>query len=133
LEWIGWGFLVIAALVAVFLIHTLIQVSRTVRTAEGLLKSLEAEVTPLVRNLKETSDHLNRLLQQAQERLNQIEALFQTLKESAQTVSTINRILRGGITSTLLNMAGLAVGVKTAGQTLFKSIGKGGSDHGRRK
>ena len=133
MEWIGWGFLVIAALVAVFLIHTLIQVSRTVRTAEGLLKSLEAEVTPLVRNLKETSDHLNRLLQQAQERLNQIEALFQTLKESAQTVSTINRILRGGITSTLLNMAGLAVGVKTAGQTLFKSIGKGGSDHGRRK
>jgi uncharacterized protein YoxC len=133
LEWIGWGFLVIAALVAVFLIRTLIQISRTVRTAEGLLKSLEAEVTPLVRNLKETSDHLNRLLQQAQERLNQIEALFQTLKESAQTVSTINRILRGGITSTLLNMAGLAVGVKTAGQTLFKSIGKGGSDHGRRK
>lgn len=133
MEWIGWGFLVIAALVAVFLIRTLIQVSRTVRTAEGLLKSLEAEVTPLVRNLKETSDHLNRLLQQAQERLNQIEALFQTLKESAQTVSTINRILRGGITSTLLNMAGLAVGVKTAGQTLFKSIGKGGSDHGRRK
>ena len=133
MEWIGWGFLVIAALVAVFLIRTLIQVSRTVRTAEGLLKSLEAEVTPLVRNLKETSDHLNRLLQQAQERLNQIEALFQTLKESAQTVSTINRILRGGITSTLLNVAGLAVGVKTAGQTLFKSIGKGGSDHGRRK
>jgi uncharacterized protein YoxC len=133
LEWIGWGFLVIAALVAVFLIRTLIQVSKTVRTAEGLLKSLEAEVTPLVRNLKVTSDHLNRLLQQAQERLNQIEALFQTLKESAQTVSTINRILRGGITSTLLNVAGLAVGVKTAGQTLFKSIGKGGSDHGRRK
>ncbi len=133
MEWIGWGFLVIAALVAVFLIRTLIQVSRTVRTAEGLLKSLGAEVTPLVRNLKETSDHLNRLLQQAQERLNQIEALFQTLKESAQTVSTINRILRGGITSTLLNVAGLAVGVKTAGQTLFKSIGKGGSDHGRRK
>jgi hypothetical protein len=90
-------------------------------------------VTPLVRNLKVTSDHLNRLLQQAQEQLNQIEALFQTLKESAQTVSTINRILRGGITSTLLNLAGLAVGVKTAGQTLFKSIGKGGSDHGRRK
>lgn len=133
MEWIGWGFLVIAALVAVFLIRTLIQVSKTVRTAEGLLKSLEAEVTPLVRNLKVTSDHLNRLLQQAQERLNQIEALFQTLKESAQTVSTINRILRGGITSTLLNVAGLAVGVKTAGQTLFKSIGKGGSDHGRRK
>jgi uncharacterized protein YoxC len=133
LEWIGWGFLVIAALVGVFLIRTLIQVSRTVRTAEGLLKSLEAEVTPLVRNLKETSDHLNRLLRQAQERLNQIEALFQTLKESAQTISMINRILRGGITSTLLNVAGLAVGVKTAGQTLFKSIGKGGSDHGRRK
>ncbi|MBI5603463.1 MAG: DUF948 domain-containing protein [Deltaproteobacteria bacterium] len=124
--WIGWGFLVVAAAVAVFLIRALNQVSRTVRNLGTLVNSLETEITPLVRNLRETSENINGLLVQTQERLNQLEGLFLTLKESAQIFSMINRIFRGGVTPTLVNMAGLAVGIKTAGQSFFKRKGKGG-------
>lgn len=124
--WIGWGFLVVAAAVAVFLIRALNQVSRTVRNLGTLVNSLETEITPLVRNLRETSENINGLLVQTQERLNQLEGLFLTLKESAQIFSMINRIFRGGVTPTLVNLAGLAVGIKTAGQSFFKRKGKGG-------
>jgi uncharacterized protein YoxC len=133
LEWINWGFLVVVALVALFLIWALIRVIIVLGTTNTLLKSLEAEINPLLRNLRETSENLNRVLRQTQDKISQLDALFMTLKESAQTVGTINRVLRGGVTTTLLNMAGLAAGFKTAGQTFFKSIGKGGSEHGRRK
>ena len=120
-NWIGWGFLVVTALVAFFLIRTLIQVTRTVSNLNTFLNSLEKELTPLVRNLKETSESMNGILAQTRERLNQLEGLFKTLKESAHIFNMINRIMRGGITPTLVNLAGLAVGVKTAGRTLFKS------------
>jgi uncharacterized protein YoxC len=125
-NWLGWGFLVLTAIVAFFLIRTLTQVNRTVRNLETFLDSLEKEITPLVRNLKETSESVNHIMTQTQERFNQMEALFQTLKESARVFSVINRVLNGGVTSTLVNLAGLTVGVKAAGQSLFKRKAKGG-------
>ncbi|MBI4765136.1 MAG: DUF948 domain-containing protein [Deltaproteobacteria bacterium] len=125
-NWISWGFLVLAAVVAFFLIRTLIQVSRTVSNLNTFLNTLEKEINPLVRNLKETSESLNGILAQARERLNQLEILFQTVKESTAVFSMINRIMRTGITPTLVNIAGLAVGLKTAGRTLLKSKEKGG-------
>ena len=69
---------------------------------------------------------MNGILAQTRERLNQLEILFQTVKESTSVFSMINRIMRTGITPTLVNMAGLAVGLKTAGRTLFKGKEKGG-------
>jgi uncharacterized protein YoxC len=124
--WIGWGFLVLAVLVAIFLVRALFQISRTVGNLNTFLNSLEKEITPLVRNLKETSESLNGILAQTRERLNQLETLFQTVKESTAVFSMINRIMRTGITPTLVNIAGLAVGLKTAGRTLLKGKGKGG-------
>jgi len=118
--------LVLGTVVTIFLVRALIQLSRMMRNLDTFLNHLEKEVTPLVRNLNETSENVNHLLCQAQERLNQIEGLFLTLKESAQIFSMVNRIMRGGVTSTLVNLAGLAAGVKTAGQTILKGKGKGG-------
>jgi uncharacterized protein YoxC len=126
LEWIGWGFLALAVVLVVFLIRVLNQVSRTVQNLNSLLNNLEKEVIPLVKNLKETSENVNHLLVQAQERLNQIEGLFLTLKESAQIFSLINRIMRGGVASSLINLASLAVGVKAAGSTFLKRKPKEG-------
>lgn len=125
-NWIGWGFLIITAAVAFFLIKTLIQVTKTISNLQTFLNDLEKEVTPLVRNLKETSESINQVLTQTQDRLNQMEVLFQTLKESARVFSVINRVINSGVTSTMVNLAGLAVGVKTAGKTLFTKKGKGG-------
>jgi hypothetical protein len=125
-NWIGWGFLVVTALVAFFLIWTLTRVARTVSHLNTLLNSLEKELIPLVRNLRETSESMNGILAQTRERLDQLEGLFKTLRESTHIFNLINRIMRGGITPTLVNLAGLAVGVKTAGRTLFKRKEKGG-------
>jgi uncharacterized protein YoxC len=117
----------VAAAVAFFLVRTLNRVSRTVGRLDAFLNSLEKEITPLVRNLKETSENMNGISAQTRERLSQLETMFQTVKESTQVFTMINRILHTGITPTLMNLAGLAVGVKTAGRTLFKRKEKGGN------
>jgi uncharacterized protein YoxC len=123
---LGGGFLVVSAAVAFYLIRALNQIKKTIANLEASLQSLEKEVTPLVRNIKETSESVNLILSQAQERFNQLETLFQTLKETARIVSVINRVLSGGVSSTLVNLAGLTVGVKAAGRSLFKRKEKGG-------
>ena len=125
-HWLGLGFLVVAVVVAIFLIRALNQIKRTIANLETSIHSLEEEVAPLVRNLKETSANINQILAQAQERFNQMEALFQALKESARLITVFNRVLSGGVTSTLVNLAGLTVGVKAAGRSLFKRKEKGG-------
>lgn len=125
-NWISLGFLVVTAAVAFFLIRTLKQISRTVRNLETFLNSLEKEINPMVRNLEATSESMNHLLAQTGERLNQLEGLFQTLRESAKVFSITNRVINRGINPTLVNLAGLAVGVKTAGKFLFRRKTKGG-------
>ena len=125
-NWIGLGFLGVTIVVAFFLIRALFQVSKAVHNLDIFLNSLEKDISPLVRNLRETTESINHLLAQTQERSNQLEGLFQTFKESAQIFSMVKRIMRGGVASTLINLTGLAVGVKTAGQTIFGGKKKGG-------
>lgn len=125
-DWMNWGFLIVAALVAFFLIRVLIQLTRLSKDVESTLKSLEVEILPLVDNLKEITDGLNRLTVQVEDRVKQTEPLFKAIADSAGTVSTINRVLKGGVASPLVNMAGLSAGVLAAGKTFFKHKKKGG-------
>jgi uncharacterized protein YoxC len=125
-DWVSWGFLIVAALVAFFLIRVLIQLTRLSKDLETTLKSLEVAIVPLVRNLKEISDGMNRLTIQVEDKVKQTEPLFKAIAESAGIVSTINRVLKGGVAAPLVNMAGLSAGVLAAGKTFFKHKRKGG-------
>lgn len=123
---VSWGFLIVAALVAFFLIRVLIQLTKLSKDLETTLKSLDVEIVPLVRNLKEISDGMNRLTIQVEDRVNQTQPLFKALSESAGIVTTINRVIKGGVAAPLINMAGLSAGVLAAGKTFFKHKKKGG-------
>ena len=125
-EWMGLVLVAVAVLLAFFLIRVLIQLSKLTRDVDEMLKKMELELIPLVRNFKETSENVNRITVQVQDRVEQTEALFKGLKDMSQVVFTINRILKGGVSSTLLNVAGLAVGVKAGSQALIRNIKKGG-------
>jgi uncharacterized protein YoxC len=125
-EWLGVVLIVVVVLLAFFLIRVLIQLNKLTRNVDGMLKKMEQELIPLVHNFKETSENVNRITAQVQDRVQQTEALFKALKDTAQIVFTINRVLKGGVTSTLLNMAGLAAGVKAGSQVLIRNIKKGG-------
>jgi uncharacterized protein YoxC len=122
----GWVLVVTAVLLAFFLIRVLIQLTKLTKDVTMLLNKMELELVPLTRNLKETSANVNRITNQVEDRVQQTENLFKALKESAQIVFTINRVLKGGVSSTLINLAGLAAGVKTGSTVLIKNIKKGG-------
>ena len=125
-DWVSWGFLIVAVVVAFFLIRVLIQLTKLSKDLEVTLKSLEGEIIPLVRNLKEVSGGMNRLTIQVEDKMKQTEPLFKAIADSAGIVSTVNRVLKGGVAAPLINMAGLSAGVLAAGKTFFKHKKKGG-------
>ena len=123
----SWGFLIVAVLVAFFLIRVLIQLTRLSKDLETTLKSLEVEIVPLVRNLKEISVGMNRLTIQVEDRVKQTEPLFKAIAESAGIVFTINRVLKGGVASPLILIwPACSAGATAAGKTFFKHKKKGG-------
>jgi len=125
-DWVSWGFLIVAVVVAFFLIRVLIRLTKLSKDLETTLKSLDMEIIPLVRNLKEVSEGINRLTIQVEDRVRQTEPLFKAIAESAGIVTTVNRVLKGGVAAPLINMAGLSAGVVAAGKTFFKHKKKGG-------
>lgn len=125
-EWMGVVIMVVVVILAFFLIRVLIQLNKLTRDVDGMLKKMEQELIPLVHNFKETSENVNRITLQVQDRVQQTETLFRALKDTAQVVFTINRVLKGGVSTTLLNVAGLAAGVKAGSQVLMRNIKKGG-------
>jgi uncharacterized protein YoxC len=125
-DWVSWGFLIVAVVVAFFLIRVLIRLTKLSKDLETTLKSLDMELIPLVRNLKEVSEGINRLTIQVEDRVRQTEPLFKAIAESAGIVTTVNRVLKGGVAAPLINMAGLSAGVVAAGKTFFKHKKKGG-------
>jgi len=118
--------LIVAVVVAFFLIRVLIRLTKLSKDLETTLKSLDMELIPLVRNLKEVSEGINRLTIQVEDRVRKTEPLFKAIAESAGIVSTVNRVLKGGVAAPLINMAGLSAGVVAAGKTFFKHKKKGG-------
>ncbi len=125
-DWVSWGFLIVAVVVAFFLIRVLIRLTKLSKDLETTLKSLDMELIPLVRNLKEVSEGINRLTIQVEDRVRKTEPLFKAIAESAGIVTTVNRVLKGGVAAPLINMAGLSAGVVAAGKTFFKHKKKGG-------
>ena len=125
-DWVSWGFLIVAVVVAFFLIRVLIKLTKLSKDLEVTLKSLDGEIIPLVRNLKEVSGGMNRLTIQVEDKMKQTEPLFKAIADSAGIVSTVNRVLKGGVAAPLINMAGLSAGVLAAGKTFFKHKKKGG-------
>ena len=104
----------------------MIQLTKLTKNIDDLLKKLELEIIPLTHNFKETSENVNRITVQVQERVQQTESLFKALKETSQVVFAVNRVLKGGVSSTLLNLAGLGAGLRAGSQAFFKNRKKGG-------
>ena len=102
-----------------FPIRVLIQLTRVIQGPGSYLEIPGREIIPLVRNLKEVSDGINRLTIQVEDKVKQTEPLFKAIAESAGIVSTVNRVLKGGVAAPLINMAGLSAGVVGRRQNIF--------------
>lgn len=124
--------LVVAVACAVlvgFLVPVLIQVRKTVAESEQLLAKMNADLLPLVGELRAVSQHLNRLTEQARDGVEHAAVLLHAVGEVGESVQHVHNIVRGSSGTLLTNVASVVAGFKAATHVMRERYRKEGEPH----
>lgn len=121
----------IALLVLITYLITMInQVRKTAQSAEKVLNSLESDVRPLIKELKETAAQANRISTGAREGVDRINSFLESVEEVGKTVKMVNSAVRGSSATVLISLAALGVGIRQGMKVFIKGLIKGGGTNG---
>ncbi len=101
------------------------EISQTMAAAgRGLDQRLQREIPELLNQLKEMAEHFGHLAEGINQRLAKTDELFEAIGEAGQTAQTVTKLVRGGLTQLAVEVASMAVGLKTTLRYLTETLGK---------
>ncbi|MBI5025235.1 MAG: DUF948 domain-containing protein [Nitrospirae bacterium] len=109
-----------------FLIPTIIQLRRTAKTIDEFLKTTQQSLKPLLDNLDGTVQTTNKIAHGIEDSIRNIRDFAQAVGNIGRLLNDINRLLKGTGASFAIKTASLGVAIKTALGVLVKGILKGG-------
>jgi uncharacterized protein YoxC len=117
-----------AALVG-FLIPVLIRLRNAAAESERLLVHMNAELPPLVSDLRSMSHNLNALADQARDGVEHASVLLHAVGEVGESVQQVHDVVRGSSGSLLTNVASLVAGVKAVTRVMRERYRQEGEPH----
>ena len=111
-------FLVIAAA----LVPLLLQLKRTAREADALLADLRRELVPTLRELRETSERLNRASASVESGAGKAGLLLESLGEVGESIHNVNSFFHRDAARYVGNAAGLWLGIRAASKVILKGL-----------
>lgn len=125
------GSLAFAALVGA-LIPALLELKRTIANSGELLARMNTELPTLIREVRETSENLNALVEHTRNGVEHAAVLLHAVGEVGETVQNVTDTVRGRNGTLLLNLASLVAGFKAASAVVKSRMTKeGGKSNGR--
>lgn len=124
--------LVVAVAFAVlvgYLVPVLMQVRKTVAESEQLLAKMNADLPPLVGELRAVSQHLNQLTEQARDGVEHAAVLLHAVGEVGESVQQVHNIVRGSSGTLMTNVASVLAGFKAATQVMRERYRNEGGPH----
>jgi uncharacterized protein YoxC len=124
--------LVVAVAFAVlvgFLVPVLMQVRKTVAESEQLLAKMNADLPPLVGELRAISQNLNNLTDQARDGVEHAAVLLHAVGEVGESVQQVHNVVRGSSGTLLTNVASVVAGFKAATHVMRERYRKEGEPH----
>ena len=112
-----------------FLVPVLMQVRKTVAESEQLLAKMNADLPPLVEELRAVSQHLNQLTEQARDGVEHAAVLLHAVGEVGESVQQVHNVVRGSSGSLITNVASVLAGFKAATQVMRDRYRKEGGPH----
>jgi uncharacterized protein YoxC len=101
-----------------FLVPVLMQVRKTVAESEQLLAKINADLLPLVGELRVMSQNLNNLTDRAREGVEHAAVLLHAVGEVGESVQHVHDVVRGSSGTLLANVASVVAGFKAATQVM---------------
>ncbi|MBH0178752.1 MAG: DUF948 domain-containing protein [Nitrospira sp.] len=124
--------LVVAVAFAVlvgYLVPVLMQVRKTVAESELLLAKMNADLPPLVGELRAMSQNLNNLTDQARDGVEHASVLLHAVGEVGESVQQVHNVVRGSSGTLLTNVASVVAGFKAATHVMRERYRKEGEPH----
>lgn len=112
-----------------FLVPVLMQVRKTVAESEQLLAKMNADLPPLVGELRAVSQHLNQLTEQARDGVEHAAVLLHAVGEVGESVQQVHNVVRGSSGTLMTNVASVLAGFKAATQVMRERYRKEGGPH----
>ncbi len=121
--------IVLLVLLASFLIPLLIQLRYTLRGIDEVVREARRDALPMLHEMRETTERLNRITARAETDLDKAEALFASLGEVGESIHDVNQFLRKDVGRYAGNVAGLWLGFRAASKVLLKELAKQKGGH----
>jgi uncharacterized protein YoxC len=115
---------VLLLIIVVFLVPTMIQVRTAMQRFDEFLRETQRDLLPMLRELREASEKLNRASSKTEEGVAKVGVLLDSLEEVGDTVHNVNSFLRHDVGKYVGNVAGLWLGFRSASKAFMKQLTK---------
>jgi uncharacterized protein YoxC len=121
---VGLVIAVLLLVLVIFLVPMLIQARNTAQRVDDFLREAQRDLLPMLRELRETSEHLNRAAGKVEEGVGKAAFLADSLEEVGESIHSANSFLRHGVGRYAGNLAGLWLGMRSASKVFLKQLVK---------
>lgn len=99
-------------LLVILIVPALKQIQKTAKKAETTLENLDTQVIPFLETAHATMEELQILTSSVNDKIDKTDILFTEISEASHVVATTSAILRDKVSPLLIQLAGVASGVK---------------------
>lgn len=118
-----WGIIAgVIIILAAFLIPAILQIIRTAKATEELLRTTQTSLTPLIAKLNETVERTNSIAANIDESICNVKQLTEAVGETGAIIGDINNFVRKIQTVGLITTSSFGAGIKTALSVLAQGI-----------
>ncbi len=114
----------VVLLIVSFLIPMLIQAKRTAQQVDEFLKSAQRDLIPMLKELREASERINRAAARAEQGVEQVGGLMESVGEVGESIHKVNHFLQHDVGRYMGNAAGLWLGIRAASKVVLKELRK---------
>ena len=112
-----------------FLVPVMIQIRKTVGESEQLLAKMNADLPPLIGEIRAISHNMNEATKQARGGVEHAAALLHAVGEVGESVQHMHNVVKGSSGSMLTNVASVVAGFKAATQVMKDRFREEGGHH----
>jgi len=115
---------ILLVVIVIFMVPALIQARNTAHRLDEFLRDTQRDLLPMLRELREASERLNRASVKVEEGMGKAASLADSLGEVGDSIHSVNSFLRHDVGRYAGNLAGLILGFRSASKVFLKQLSK---------
>ena len=109
-------------LIALFLIPVLIQIRQTARRVDEFVEVTQRDMLPLMKDMREVTEHLKMMTVEAEEDLTRLRPLFESMEQTGEALHTVTSALNSGVGRVVAQSVGTWWGARAAKKAIYREM-----------